>query len=554
MIPMNPVTTREFLCTFRSPKALVLLLFPAVLCSGLVLLRWPTEGIVSQAGTRSLEIFSLFGCGLGTVVLLLTPAPAAVSFVKERLQGTLVLLLHAPLSPARIYSGKLLGVTSLVLMALAMSLPAAAACYALGGVTFLDHLIPLYTVLLFSTLEFAALCLLISSYSRSIDAAVRSSYAWTLVVAIGLLGPYQVLQGGSIEVLVRIALWIRNLSPLPALLEVLGRDDIAGQGLVTSSNLLAYFIASGILIAILATLTIRRLNSRIFDEARDSGVMTEDRVLSERVMRRFVYLVDPQRRSSNIGSWTNPVLVKEFRSRRFGRATWILRLIGLCAMGSIGLTYFAATGVKDWSVELISAMLIVLQMALIVLLAPGLSAGLLANEHDSGSWSLLRMTPLSPHSIAIGKLLSVVWTMLLVLLATLPGYLVMIYLKPIVRQQVLLVVGSLLLASAFTIVVSAAIGAFFRKSTPATVTSYAALTSLTAIPMLIWLGRDAPFGFQVVETALVLNPMSSALAVMETPGFEHYRLIPGNWIFMASGCLVGLIVFWWRTWRQTCPD
>ena len=162
------------------------------------------------------------------------------------------------------------------------------------------------------------------------------------------------------------------------------------------------------------------------------------------------------------------MLVKEFRSRRFGRLTWLLRLVAVCAVASMGLTYVAATSVENWTVERIGSLLIVLQMALIVLLTPGLSSGLLAGEVETGGWTLLRMTPISSLRIVTGKLFSVAWTMLLILLATLPGYLVMIYVKPVLEQQVLYVVASLLLAAAFSLIASAAIGSFFRRTTPAT--------------------------------------------------------------------------------------
>jgi hypothetical protein len=131
---------------------------------------------------------------------------------------------------------------------------------------------------------------------------------------------------------------------------------------------------------------------------------------------------------------------------------------------------------------------------------------------------------------------------------------VIIYLKPVLQQQVLLVVASLLLASAFTMIVSAAVGSFFRRTTPATMTSYAVLATLTGLPLLIWLGQGAPFGFRVVRTALLLDPISSALSFMQAGGFDQYSLVPGNWYFLGSGCILGLIVFWYRTWRLTRPD
>lgn len=552
---MNPVLTREFISIFRSPRAFYLIFAPAFISALLVILRWPTDLVVAESSRRSLEVFALFGYGLGALVCLLTPVTPAISLVRERISGTLNLLLHTPLSPFSIYVGKLLGAVSVIFLALVMALPAAAACYAMGGITLSAHLIPLFGVLLLAGIQLSAVALAVSSYSKNIDSAIRVAYAVMLALVIGALGPYQVFQGTENSSKVLFANWLRHLSPLPALAELLGHGDIAGQGMVdAASSVTRYVVMASITIFVCAILSMRRLHIRVFDESRAAGVMTEDRTLEEQRKRRRLYLVDPQRRSRDIGNWSNPILTKEFRSRRFGRATWMIRLVAVCAVASIALTYFAYTGVEDWTVEMIGTLLVILQMALILLLAPGLSSGLLSTELETGGWTMLRMTPQSSFSIAFGKLLSVSWTMLLVLLATLPGYVGIIHIKPILQQQVLMVVGSLLLAAAFTVIVSAAIGSFFRKSTPATMISYTILSALTAIPLLIWLGREAPFGHRTVESALILAPMSSALALMETGGFQDYRVMPANWYFMAGGCIVGLVVFWLQIAKHFRPD
>ena len=551
----NPVIQREFLSTFRSSRSMIVILAPAFITALLVILKWPTDLVISETSRRSLEVLGLFGYGLGALVCLLSPVSPAISLVKERIQGTLNLLLHSPLSPAAIFFGKLFGAVALIAMSLFMALPAAGACYAMGGITLSTHLLPLFAVLLVAGIQLSAVSLTVSSYSKNIDSSVRMAYAMMLILVVGVLGPYQVWQGSESRIQVLIAEWLRNLSPLPALTEILGHDGLGGQGIVTeSSSVTRYFIMAAISIVVSAILSMRRLHIRVFDESRDAGTMTDDRSAIQRVFRRLLFLVDPQRRSGNIGNWSNPILVKEFRSRKFGRASWMLRMVAVCAVASIALTYFAASGVKDWTVEMIGALLVILQMALILLLAPGLSASLLPGEIESGGWTMLRITPQSSFSIVIGKLFSVSWTMLLVLLATIPGYLVMIYVKPILQQQILMTVGNLLLATAFTVIVSAAIGSFFRRSTPATMTSYTVLTALTAVPILIWMGRDAPFGFATVETALIMNPMSSSLSLMETRGFENYRLIPANWYFLGTGCVVGLVVFWGQVARNSRPD
>jgi hypothetical protein len=267
-----------------------------------------------------------------------------------------------------------------------------------------------------------------------------------------------------------------------------------------------------------------------------------------------LFLVDPQRRKRGIGPLVNPVMVKEFRSRRFGRLHWLFRLVAVCAVFSLGLTYAATMGTLDWGVETIGGIMVLLQVALIVLLTPALSAGLISGERESGGWDLLRMTPMWAATILAGKLLSVVATLLLILLATLPGYLVMIWIRPEMWAEISRVLLSLVWTAVFALLVSAAVGSLFRRTAPATTAAYTVLVAVSAGTLLVWLGRDAPFGHDFVERVLVANPLAAALSVIEMPGFTQYNLVPANWWFLgyaSAGCLLALFV---ETWRLTRPE
>ena len=132
----------------------------------------------------------------------------------------------------------------------------------------------------------------------------------------------------------------------------------------------------------------------------------------------------------------NPVMVKEFRTRRFGRTHWLLRLVSVAALISLLLTYAATTGTINWGLQTIGGIMVVLQAALVMVITPSLGASLISAERESGGWNLLMMTPLSAVSILAGKLTSVLWTLVLLLFATLPGYLVMIWIDPPMRWQV----------------------------------------------------------------------------------------------------------------------
>jgi ABC-type transport system involved in multi-copper enzyme maturation permease subunit len=187
------------------------------------------------------------------------------------------------------------------------------------------------------------------------------------------------------------------------------------------------------------------------------------------------------------------------------------------------------------------------------LITPSLAAGLISTERESGGWDLLRMTTMSGLRIVTGKLASVAWTLLLILFATAPGYVVMIYIKPSMWLQVSLVMACLALTAIYTLALSAAVGAWFHRTATSTVTVYVVLLAVFLGPLLIWLGREAPFGFEVVQTALMINPMGAALSVIETPGFAQYELIPGSWWVGGVVSVVAFASLGFRVWRLLRP-
>jgi ABC-type transport system involved in multi-copper enzyme maturation permease subunit len=221
---------------------------------------------------------------------------------------------------------------------------------------------------------------------------------------------------------------------------------------------------------------------------------------------------------------------------------------------SLLTTLAATTGTVDWGVETIGGLLVIFQVLLMVLLTPSLSAGLISGERESGGWDLLRMTRLSGWQLAVGKLMSVAWTLLLVLLATLPGYIVMIAIKPVMWLQVSLVIVCLLLTTLVTLAVSAAVGSLFARTTTSTVSAYVVLLAMFFGPLLVWLGRDAPFGYEVVQAALAITPAAAALSVIGMPGFEQYELIPLSWWVAAGVTAVSFGILSARIWRLMRPS
>jgi ABC-type transport system involved in multi-copper enzyme maturation permease subunit len=546
---MNPIIHRELLEVLRTRKAIALQLGLGLVCALLVLIRWPTGDVADLDGSRSLQVLQVFGYGLLAGIVLLVPAFPATSLVREKVKGTLALLLNSPLSPSSIYVGKLGGVLGFTAALLVMTLPAAAACYALGGTAVRGGIGVLYLVLGVAALQLSTLGLLVSSRAQTTDGALRATYFLVLGICGLTLLPYVFWHGGS-DIRAELASWIASLSPLPAVMEVLGHKDVGSQGMSVGFGALDRYLFLACASSLACALaTIARLNHRLLERARPPGVMTQDRTGTERAVRRLFFLVDPQRRSGSTTLWVNPVMVKEFRARRFGRSHWMLRLIAFSAILSLALSYIGASGALDWGVERIGGTLVLLQVALLILFAPSLAAGLVSAERESGSWQLLRMTPLSAGAILRGKLMSVAWPLLLLLCATLPGYIVLMAVKPELIYQVQRVVICLVLTAVFAVLLSAAISTLFRSTAAATTASYLLLLTFCLVPLLVWLAHEAPFGHATVQAVLIVSPVAAALQASDMPGFAPYALLPANWWVMGVACLGLLGLLAGRTWR-----
>jgi ABC-type transport system involved in multi-copper enzyme maturation permease subunit len=576
---MNPIIRRELLELLRTRKAVALQLGLAAACALLVLVRWPTGDVADLSGARSLQVLRVFGYGLLAGILLLVPAFPATALVREKVKGTLELLLSSPLPPRSIYLGKLGGVLGFTAVLLVMTLPAAAACYALGGTAARGGITALYIVLGVAALQLATLGLLVSSYSQATDGALRVTYALVLAVCVLPLVPYELLRG-SADAGAGVAFWVRGLSPVPAVMAILGQTDVAAHGMIARAEafvpawywdrlveacgseeaaavadaVLRFVLLAGITSLGCALATIVRLGRTLLDRARPAGVMTQDRSGRGRAVRRVLFLVDPQRRAGSISRGVNPVMVKELRARRFGRSHWMLRLLALSAILSLALSLVAATGALGWGIEAIGGALVLLQVALLILFAPSLAAGLVSAERESGSWQLLRMTPLSAGRILRGKLMSVAWPLLLLLCATLPGYIVMMTIKPTLLPQVERVVTCLVLTAVFAVLLSGAASTLFRSTAAATTASYLGLLAVAVAPLLVWLGRDAPFGHTTVQAVLTVSPVAAALQASETPGFTAYELVPANWWLVGAACLALLALLTVRTWQLCRPE
>ena len=546
----NPILQRELIGRLRSPKALIAIALVAIVSCTLVLMRWPREATIDLVSQGSIQVFRPVAYAIAIAIMMLTPAFPATAIVSERRKGTLVLMLNSPTPPWVIYIGKLLANVLLSVLLFSVSLPAIFACYAMGGISIAGNIVPLVLIFLGMAFQYSALGLWVSSRSQSIDASLRWTYGILLGLVVLSIGP-TVLVGKLSGLKAWIAQALTTLSPIPALQQITGAQG-QSQSIGIATGWVEFLIMCAVSTLGFALATLYKLQPNMMDRSRDAGKVIEAKQSSW--LRRFSYLVDPNRRKSGIPFWLNPVMVKEFRTRKFGRLHWLLRLIAGGAIVSILLTVVAATGTVNWGVDRIASSMVIMQIGFLLLLGPSLGANLIASEIESGGWQLMRASPISPWRILSGKLLSTFLTLLLLLMATLPGYVMMSYIQPAIGGQVSNVIISLLIATAMVTILSACVSAYSKTSAAATAASYAVLLVLFAGTLLIWLGRGNPFGPVFVERALLLNPAATALAEMKAPGFETFQLIPNGWYVGLSICAAGLVILVLRIARLTRPE
>ncbi len=548
------IIERELLALLRSTKTLAIFVIVAVVFSGIVLLKWPTSGIVDLDGSKGRAVFQWLTYAMLAAAILIVPVFPSTALVTEIRRRTLELLLNSPLSRTSIYMGKALAMLGFVILLLFATLPALACCFLMGGLSLTDDILKLYLFLLLVSSQLIVVGLLVGTFCRSTESALRWSYGITFAMTVIPFFPDALFPGGTSPI-AKMFQWVKLISPIPSLMQMLNQGSVGGSGLIETRDVVTWYIGFAVCFIVVGSIVcIRRLSHSLLDRSRSQGYITDDQSQWIQASRRVLYLVDPQRRSSGIPPLVNPVMVKEFQCRQFGRMHWLLRLVAGCAVLSLLLTLASAQGTESRGVEYTGALIIVLQVALIVLLTPGLASGMIAGEMEAGSWNLLRVTPLTPGRILRGKLISVLLTLALLLCATLPGYAVIMLIKPTLQPQVVQVLISLVLAAVLSMLVSATISSFFRSTAVATTVSYGALAAIFGGTMLIWMNRDAPFGFDFVQQALRLNPMAAALNAMQAEGFQSYNLVPSAWWITGITSCVLMVVLYIQVLRLTRPD
>jgi ABC-2 type transport system permease protein len=201
----------------------------------------------------------------------------------------------------------------------------------------------------------------------------------------------------------------------------------------------------------------------------------------------------------------NPVTVKELRSRMRGRRAFVVLTIHLLVVSGlitlVYLAYAAAAGTpfgpdSRQAGKVIFFTLLMMQGFLVALIGPAFTAGAISGEKERQTYDLLRTTLLSANAFVMGKLISALSYVFLLIFALIPLQSIAFLLGGVDLTE-LLITQLVIAVSAVTF---ALMGLYFssvmRSTLAASVTTFSGALMLTAgIP-----------GF-VLLTASILGPL-----------------------------------------------
>jgi len=436
MFISNPIFQREFSASSRSMKTNFLIWAYLILLALVILLLWPAGGIHSVASSSSKQIFALFFSINLTLILLMVPAFSATAISWEKENNTYDSLFITMLRPHEIMQGKLISAILMLLILVFLSVPIASVCALTGGIS-VALVVKIVLLILVTAFSYGIAGLACSAWASRSSTSVVMNYVVIIIFAgaswlpAALLSNLMFLQSFK-------SLWqfIRCASPYDAMFYLLypetyrlSMETLSRSNLITPYTL---FMAFSVVFSMVSFSFFARGITRpaVKSKAIQGEFYTSGSQAIKRKLTWPFYLIDPLKRKKNIGNWSNPVFVAEMRSKLFANPKFVVRtvaaifIISLVILTLVSWQY--STMLRADTVRIVA---IIFQICVVALLAPGVSSGLITDEITSGTFQMLRMTPMKPYTVILGKLKATFFYALIFIVSSFFVLFAMLYLE-----------------------------------------------------------------------------------------------------------------------------
>ena len=192
----------------------------------------------------------------------------------------------------------------------------------------------------------------------------------------------------------------------------------------------------------------------------------------------------------------NPVMIKELRSRMRGARAFIVLSIYLLLLSAFTSLVYVAVSESSLSISGQSSVgqigrtlfggVVAIEMMLVAFIAPAFTSGAVSGEREHQTYDLLRTTLLPAHSFVLGKLLSSMLYVFLLLAAAIPMQSIAFFFGGVAETELLLSIVVLMA----TALLFGTIGIFFSarstRTLSASVLTYSVATFIMfGLPILL---------------------------------------------------------------------
>ena len=188
----------------------------------------------------------------------------------------------------------------------------------------------------------------------------------------------------------------------------------------------------------------------------------------------------------------NPVLIRELLVNLRSPRAFVLQLVYVSFLGVV--VYFAwPSAGKLVSADLSQRLFDIFflgQFFLVALVAPSFAAGSITGEKERKTYEMLLASPLRPSSILVGKLLSSLTYLVLLIISSLPLMILCFLLGGILLSEIARAYLILILAAGTFGLLSLACSSYFSRTSSALVVSYLVILPLAVTTITLTRSKD----------------------------------------------------------------
>ena len=548
----NPIIHKEVLSALRTKKAILMQVLFLLVSVGLVTLLWPAGGLQDIGGEKAMQILSILTIGELVMIIMFAPAFTAASLTSEVEHNTIESLFTTTLKPWEIAIGKIVGSLTFLILLVISGIPALALPFLLGGVSG-EKVVSVIGVLLLTAVFVGMIGLLVSTFMHRSYRAIITTYVILLGVCfVAALPAWPFGASGSMlrrggEVWQKIIHMIVSLSPLEAVLSlVLPKSEYVIGASNFPSFWATFCIVAAVLTVAMGFLVLYRLRRPFAPpRPREEAKVIERGQITTKTVVWHMWFFDPRRRRKNIAWWQNPVLMKEFRTRPMLQTRWLIRAISISLIASVLLMFLVnisytvlITSQTGSAPTVMASAVAALTVVLIVLVGPAIASGTICSDRETGVWDLLRSTPMSSWRIVCGKFEASIIPLLLLLIATLPALLILLFFNVHLWVNIIRICAVMGMTVMFVSTAGTFFSSVFSRTAASTAATYALVVSLTLLTLLVLLSGGL-FREQDIRLVFMVNPVIAAMDAAGNESIQKYSLfIPHLKIMGIATCVL----------------